>query len=57
MRVSEAGEAFIQSVGDWHRPGHCRVKRGGVGCPWTRTRAGGVSRFLLPTFLCGGKEK
>ena len=23
----------------------------------TRLRIGGVSRFLLPTFLCGGKEK
>jgi len=37
--------------------GHWRVKRGDVGGPWIRTRVGGVSRFLLPTFLCGGKEK
>ena len=28
-----------------------------VGGPQANTRTGGVSRFLLPTFLCGGKEK
>ena len=27
------------------------------GGPQAGTRIGGVSRFLLPTFLCGGKEK
>jgi hypothetical protein len=30
---------------------------GPVGGPQANTRVGGVSRFLLPTFLCGGKEK
>ncbi|MFP3648214.1 hypothetical protein, partial [Paraburkholderia sp. SIMBA_054] len=25
--------------------------------PQARRNVGGVSRFLLPTFLCGGKEK
>ena len=57
VRVSGAGEASIQSVRNEHRPGQCRMKNGDVGEPWIRTRAGGVSRFLLPTFLCGGKEK
>jgi len=37
--------------------GHWCVKCGDVGGPWIRRWAGGVSRFLLPTFLCGGKEK
>ncbi|SEI26572.1 hypothetical protein SAMN05192544_10732 [Paraburkholderia hospita] len=31
--------------------------KGPVGVPQAGTRIGGVSRFLLPTFLCGGKEK
>ncbi|CAG9260864.1 hypothetical protein PCAR4_510001 [Paraburkholderia caribensis] len=57
MRVFEVGEAFIQRVGNAGEQGHCRVKCGDVGGPWTGTWAGGVSRFLLPTFLCGGKEK
>ena len=57
VRVFEVGEALIRSVGNEHQPGHCRVKGGDVGGPWIKTRAGGVSRFLLPTFLCGGKEK
>ena len=57
VRVFEVGEALIRSVGNEHHPGHCRVKGGAVGGPWIKTRAGGVSRFLLPTFLCGGKEK
>ncbi|CAG9263245.1 hypothetical protein PCAR4_570289 [Paraburkholderia caribensis] len=57
MRVSEAGEAFVRSVGNEHQRGHCGVKGGDVGDPWIETRASGVSRFLLPTFLCGGKEK
>jgi hypothetical protein len=30
---------------------------GPVGGPQARRNVGGVSRFLLPTFLCGGKEK
>ena len=55
--VPEAGETSIRSAGNEHQPGHCRVKHGDVGGPWIRIRAGGVSRFLLPTFLCGGKEK
>jgi hypothetical protein len=33
------------------------VKSGDVEGPWLRIRAGGVSRFLLPTFIFGGKEK
>ncbi|CAG9271890.1 hypothetical protein PCAR4_940027 [Paraburkholderia caribensis] len=57
VRVFEVGEAFIQSVGNEHRPGHGRVRHRDVGGPWIRRWAGGVSRFLLPTFLCGGKEK
>ncbi len=51
------GEAYGESVGNAREQVHCRVKDGDVGGPWTRTWAGGVSRFLLPTFLCGGKEK
>jgi hypothetical protein len=57
VRVFEAGEAFIRSAGKEHRRVHWCVKDGDAGGPWIRTRAGGVSRFLLPTFLCGGKEK
>jgi hypothetical protein len=30
---------------------------GSLGARGKRSRIGGVSRFLLPTFLCGGKEK
>jgi len=57
VRVSEAGEASIQSVCNERGLARCHVKCGDVGGPWIRTWAGGVSRFLLPTFLCGGKEK
>ncbi|CAG9263435.1 hypothetical protein PCAR4_570339 [Paraburkholderia caribensis] len=57
MRAFEVGEAFIRSVGNGQRTRRYRVTCGDVEGPWTSTRAGGVSRFLLPTFLCGGKEK
>ncbi|CAG9242080.1 hypothetical protein PCAR4_1130060 [Paraburkholderia caribensis] len=57
VRVSEAGAASFKSVGNAREQRRCRVKRGDVGGPWIGTWAGGVSRFLLPTFLCGGKEK
>ncbi|BCF91996.1 hypothetical protein PPGU16_50630 [Paraburkholderia largidicola] len=57
VRESDAGDEHIHSVGNGHQPRHCRVKHGDVGGPWIGTWAGGVSRFLLPTFLCGGKEK
>jgi hypothetical protein len=57
VRVFEVDEASIQSVGNAREQVRCRVKRGDVGGPWIGTWAGGVSRFLLPTFLCGGKEK
>ncbi|CAG9248062.1 hypothetical protein PCAR4_210083 [Paraburkholderia caribensis] len=57
VRVPEAGEASIQRVSNEREQKCCRVKDGDVGGPWIRTWAGGVSRFLLPTFLCGGKEK
>ena len=55
--VIEAGEAHIQSAGNEEEPEPCRVKHGDVGGPWAKTGAGGVSGFLLPTFLCRGKEK
>jgi hypothetical protein len=51
VRVFEVGEAFIRSVGNECKHVHCRVKDGDDGGPWTGTWAGGVSRFLLPTFL------
>ena len=53
----ETGEAYRENVGNAREQGRCRVKDGDVGGPWIGKRAGGVSRFLLPTFLCGGKEK
>ncbi|MEX3977316.1 hypothetical protein, partial [Paraburkholderia caribensis] len=56
-RAYEAGEAYREGVGNAREQVRCHVKDGDVGGPWIRTRAGGVSRFLLPTFLCGGKEK
>ncbi|WP_208459398.1 hypothetical protein, partial [Paraburkholderia caribensis] len=56
-RKREAGEAYGEGVGNAGEQVRCRVKDGDVGGPWIRTMAGGVSRFLLPTFLCGGKEK
>src|SRR5690349_1839695 len=56
-RVHEAGEVYRESAGNACGPERYRVKCGDVGGPWARRRAGGVSRFLLPTFLCGGKEK
>jgi hypothetical protein len=55
--VREADEALIRSVGSGHREGRCREQDGAVGGPWADTRAGSVSGFLLPTFLCRGKEK
>jgi len=55
--VFEAGEALIRSVGNDSQSKRCRVKRGDVEGPWVTTRTGGVSGFLLPTFLCRGKEK
>jgi hypothetical protein len=64
--VIEVGEALIQSAGNEEEPESCQVKHGDVGGPWERTRTGGVSGFLLPTFLCraprrkspwGSKEK
>jgi hypothetical protein len=57
LRVIEAGEALIRGVGNERELRSCHVKRGDVGGPWIRTSTDGVSRFLLPTFLCGGKEK
>ncbi|BCF92515.1 hypothetical protein PPGU16_55820 [Paraburkholderia largidicola] len=57
VQVSEAGEASVRSAGNARKQVRCGVKCGDVGGPWINTRAGGVSRFLLPTFLCGGKEK
>ncbi|CAG9244288.1 hypothetical protein PCAR4_1450001 [Paraburkholderia caribensis] len=55
--MREEGEAYRENVGNKREQVRCRVKCGDVGGPWIRIRAGGVSRFLLPTFLCGGKEK
>ncbi|CAG9268130.1 hypothetical protein PCAR4_770001 [Paraburkholderia caribensis] len=57
VRAFEVGEALIRSVGSAREQKCCCVKHGDVGGPWIGTWAGGVSRFLLPTFLCGGKEK
>jgi hypothetical protein len=56
-RECEAGEALNKSVGSGHREGRCRGQDGAVGGPWAGRKVGGVSGFLLPTFLCRGKEK
>ena len=56
-RVHEAGEAYRESVGNAREQLRYRVKDGAVGGSQAGRRVGGVSRFLLPTFLCGGKEK
>jgi hypothetical protein len=56
-REHEAGEAYRESVGNAREQERYHVKDGAVGGPQARRRVGGVSRFLLPTFLCGGKEK
>ncbi|MDR6383911.1 hypothetical protein J2802_004339 [Paraburkholderia caribensis] len=56
-RVYEAGEAYREGVGNAGEEVRYRVKDGDVGARGQRSSAGGVSRFLLPTFLCGGKEK
>jgi hypothetical protein len=53
----EAGEAPTKCAGNEEEPESCRVKRGDVESPWETTRTGGVSGFLLPTFLCRCKEK
>ena len=55
--VRETGETLDKYVGNVRWLFRCRVKRRDVGGPWVITRISGVSRFLLPTFLCGGKEK
>ncbi len=54
-RACEAGEASVSTLA-MHLKKRCRKRDGEVGGPWANTRAGGVSGFLLPTFLCRGKE-
>ncbi|CAG9198627.1 hypothetical protein BCAR13_1230001 [Paraburkholderia caribensis] len=39
MRVIEAGEAFIRSVGNGQQPGRWRVKGGDVGGPWENVKS------------------
>ena len=56
-RVQEAGEACRESGGNAREQVRWHVKDGAVGGPQAGRNVGGVSRFLLPTFLCGGKEK
>jgi hypothetical protein len=55
--VMRAGDALDQCAGNEEQLASCRVKHGDVESPWVTTRAGGVSGFLLPTFVCRGKEK
>jgi hypothetical protein len=56
-RVHEAGKAYRESIGNVREQVRYRVKDGAAGGPHARRNVGGVSRFLLPTFLCDGKEK
>jgi len=55
--VIEAGEALVQSARNKEELERCGVRNGDVESPWVTTRAGGLSGFLLPTFLCRCKEK
>jgi hypothetical protein len=55
--VNDVGEALVQSAGNEAELERCRVRHGDVEGPWVTTRTGGVSGFLLPTFLCRCKEK
>jgi hypothetical protein len=55
--VIEAGEALMKSAGNEEEQERCDVNHGDVESPWVCTRMGGVSGFLLPTFLCRRKEK
>ena len=57
VRVFAAGDACIRSVGNEEGIERCGVKHGDVGGPWVTVKTLGVSGFLLPTFLCRGKEK
>jgi hypothetical protein len=55
--VIEAGEALVQRAGNEEEPERYRAKNGDVESPWVTVKTLGVSGFLLPTFLCRGKEK
>jgi len=57
VRERDAGEAHRKSAGNGRESRGCRVKRKTLWGPQAGRNVGGVSRFLLPTFLCGGKEK
>ena len=57
QEVIEAGEALVQRAGNEEEPERYRAKNGDVESPWVTVKTLGVSGFLLPTFLCRGKEK
>ncbi|SIT44660.1 hypothetical protein BN2476_420111 [Paraburkholderia piptadeniae] len=46
--VLEAGQAFIQDVGNEHRLTHCRMKDGDVESPWVKVK----DWRYEPAFFC-----
>ena len=57
VEVIGVGEAVDQGVGNGDRLAPGRAKDWDVVPPGRMSRIGGVSGFLLPTFLCRCKEK
>ncbi|WP_218274610.1 hypothetical protein, partial [Paraburkholderia piptadeniae] len=48
--VLEAGQAFIQDVGNEHKPAHCCAKHGDVESPWVKVKHWRCERLSFAYF-------